>query len=117
MAATAITADNRSRIVMLAFGNMQHGNSMYWAYLAVKPTRYEEFRRIMAGKKYNIQNFVKDEFGEVVVSGEGGLPPRDVTKKVAQLFGIPINELFADINPIPVIEQAIEKLKKNSESE
>src|SRR5437763_1785055 len=116
MADTAITQDSAARIIMLAFGNMEQGNGMYWAYVAVKPSRYEEFKRAMAGKQYNIQNFVKDEFGEVVVSGEGGLPPRDVTKQVAQLFGIPINQLFSDADPMPIINKAIDKLKENNGS-
>jgi len=107
-----ITPDSAARIVMLAFGNMDQGG-MYWAYVAVKPSRYEKFKRLMVGKKYNMQNFVKDGFGEVVVSGEGSLPPRDVTKQVAELFGVPINQLFADIDPVAVIEQNIEKFKEN----
>ena len=108
-----VTPDNLARIVMLAFGNMETGNSMYWAYVAVKPSRYEEFRQALAGRKYNIQNFVKDEFGEVVVSGVGGVPPKEVTKQVADLFGVPINQLFADIDPMNVITQGIKKIEES----
>ena len=64
-----------------------------------------------------IVTYQKDEFGEVVVSGEGGLPPRDITKQVAQLFGVPINQLFADTDPMPIINNAIEKLKENNSTQ
>jgi len=114
-ATTSITPDNAARVIVLTFGNMEQGG-MYWAYVAVKPSRYEEFKRIAAGKKYNIQNFVKDGFGEVIVSGDGGLPPREVTKQVATLFNVPINQLFADIDPIVAIEKGIDKLIENDDN-
>ncbi len=107
--------DNVARVVMLAFGNMEQGG-MYWAYVAVRPSRYEEFKRRMTGKTYNIQNFVKDEFGEVVVSGEGGLPPREVTKQVALLFGVPVKQLFADIDPLEAIARGVKKLEENEDN-
>jgi hypothetical protein len=115
MAQTAIPPDDVARVVMLTFGNMERGG-MYWAYLAIKPSRYEEFKKISATKQYNIQNFVKDAFGEVIVSGEGGLPPRDVTKQVAKLFGIPYNQLFSDADPMPIIAKGIEKLQEKKSS-
>jgi hypothetical protein len=102
--------DSLSRIVMLAFGAMDHGGP-YWCYVAVKPSRYDEFRKVMATKKYNIQQFAGDDYGEIIVSGEGVTPPQDVTKKVAELFNVPIRELFADADPRQTIATKIQSLK------
>lgn len=101
-----------ARVVMLVLGNMDHGGP-YWAYVAIKPGRYEEFKHAIGTKKYNIQNFVKDEYGEAVVSGEGALPPQAVTKEVAALFNVPIKQLFADIDPLDAIARGIKKLEEN----
>jgi len=108
--ADPIAPDDIARIVMLAFGPMEQGGE-YWCYVAVRPGRYEEFKRAMAGKRYNIQHFEQDGYGEIIVSGDGGLPPRDVTKQVAQLFNIPIRQLFEDIDPQAAIAKGIEALK------
>ncbi|MDE3059777.1 MAG: hypothetical protein KGJ06_02055 [Pseudomonadota bacterium] len=107
---TRIDPDDVSRIIMLAFGSMEQGG-MYWCYVAVKPSRYDEFTRAMKSRQYNMQNFVGDGFGEVIVSGEGGLPPRDVTKQVAEIFGIPIKQLFASIDPMQAISRGVEAMK------
>ena len=105
--------DDVARIVMLAFGTMESGGP-YWCYVAVKPSRYEEFKRAMESKKYNMQNYAKDGYGEVVVSGEGALPPQDVTKQVAMMFNVPIKDLFADADPIVLINSKMKKLSENS---
>lgn len=103
--------DDVSRILMLAFGKMEDGVNMFWCYVAVKPSRYDEFRRTMAGKYYNLQNYVTDGFGEIVVSGPGGLPPKEVTALVGKQFGIPLKDLFADVDPMQKISKGIEVLK------
>ena len=90
--------DSLSRIVMLTFGHMEQGGS-YWCYVAIKPSRYDAFRAAMYSMTYNIQNFDKDEFGEIIVSGHGDRPPRDVTQKVAKMFDIQIRDLFKDEQP------------------
>ena len=111
MESKAINPDNLSRIVMLTYGAMEHGGP-YWCYVAVKPSRYEEFQSRLASKKYNIQNFSEDAFGEVIVSGEGITPPQDITKQVANLFNIPFKDFFRDIDPKKTI---INKIQSNNE--
>src|SRR5256885_2234154 len=101
--------DNISRIIMLAFGQTDHDGT-YWCYVAVKPSRYDDFAKNIAGKKYNLQNYVADGFGEIIVSGEGGLPPQEVSAQVAQIFGIPLKDLFAGGNPKAAITTKIEAL-------
>jgi len=103
------TTDDKARVIMLTFGHLEQGG-MYWCYVAVKPTRYEEFKKLTGGKQYNIQNFVADGFGEIVVSGEGSLPPKEVTQQVAEIFGVPIKQLFADIDPLSEIAKELAKI-------
>ena len=102
--------DDLSRVIMLAFGKLEQGGT-YWCYVAIKPSRYDDFQRVMAAKNYNIQNFVKDGFGEIVVSGEGDLPPQYITKRVADLFGVPIKSLFADVDPKAEIDKKLKDFK------
>lgn len=116
MTGKPVNPDQHSRIVMLAFGKMEHGGN-YWCYVSVKPSRYDDYQRRLATKQYNMQNFVADGFGEVIVSGEGNLPPQDVTKKVAQMFGIPIKELFAQAEPKQAAMDKVNALKIDDKKE
>jgi len=111
-----INPDNVGRMVMLAYGLMSDSKP-FWCYVAVKPSRYDELRRIIAGKKFDIRNYEKEGFGEIIVSGESVIPPQDVTKKVASMFKIPIRQLFADIDPKEEITKEIERLNNESGEE
>lgn len=92
-----IQPDDVSRIIVLAHGLMED-RGRYWCYVAVKPSRHQEFKSAIA-KKYNIQNFVDDGYGEVIVSGRGGEPPADVTQQVADMFGVKPETFFTDPDP------------------
>ena len=83
--------DSASRLITLVRGVMEQGG-FYWCYVAVKPELITKFQKAIA-TKYNIQNFVKDAYGEVVVSGRGKVPPLEVTKKVEEMFGVTLQEL------------------------
>lgn len=83
--------DNSPRLVTLVRGIMEQGG-FYWCYVAIKPELIKKFQKAVANK-YNIQNFVKDAYGEVVVSGSGKKPPVEVTKKVEEMFGVTLQEL------------------------
>ena len=83
--------DSASRLVVLVRGLMETRGS-YWCYVAVKPSLASKFQKAIAAK-YNIQNFVKDAYGEVIVSGIGRTPPQEVTEKVAEIFGISPKDL------------------------
>ena len=86
MTDATIDRDNVSRLVVLVRGLMETRGS-YWCYVAVKPSLAKKFKNAIASK-YNIQNFVKDAYGEVIVSGKGRTPPQEVTEKVAEIYGI-----------------------------
>ncbi len=84
-------AQNDSRLVTLVRGVMEQGG-FYWCYLAVKPDLIKKFQQAVANK-YNIQNFVKDAYGEVVVSGHGKEPPTEITKKVEEMFKVTFQQI------------------------
>jgi len=99
-----------ARIVMLVYGLMSNSNP-FWCFVAVKPTRYKELQGLVAAKKLDLRNYVADGFGEIVVSGEGVVPPNDVVKTVAKMFDVPVRKLFDDVDPNDAISKEIEKLK------
>jgi hypothetical protein len=113
MSKNKIDPDQHSRIVMLAYGKMNHGGP-YWCYVSVKPSQYDAFQAALATKQYNMQNFVSDGYGEVVVSGEGAKPPHDVTAKVAHMFNVPIDQLFKEADPKKLVFAKIEELREVS---
>lgn len=109
-------ADTLSRIIALTFGHMDNGGN-YWCYVAVKPSRYDEFQKAMSSKAYNIQRFPDDGYGEVIVSGEGITPPPEVTSQVAKLFNIPVKDFFKDIDPKKTISDKLQYIAKTPTNE
>lgn len=91
MSSAPASQDNASRLITLVRGMMEQGG-FYWCYVAVKPNLVTKFQQAIKNK-YNIQNFVKDAYGEVVVSGRGKEPPEDVTKKVEEMFGVTFQQI------------------------
>lgn len=106
------TPDHLARMVMLIYGTMSDTNP-FWCFVSVKPSQHSRLQRLVAEKKFDIRNFVKDGFGEIIVSGEGVVPPGDVVKKVAQMFNIPIRDLFRDDYDMDaIIAKEVERVKK-----
>lgn len=103
MAEATLSKDDIYRVITLVRGNMEDGGN-YWCYLAVKPSRYDEFR-VAALQQYNIQNFASDGYGEVVVSGTGVDPDAEVTEQVAKLFGTTVDKLFSGADPVVEIDR------------
>lgn len=103
--------DDVARVIVLVRGLMENGG-FYWAYVAVKPTLHKQFAEAIA-KKYNIQNFVKDQYGEVIVSGQGKNPPDEVTKKVAEMFSTTPDKFFTETDMDAALDR---KLAETSES-
>jgi hypothetical protein len=91
------------RNIVLIRGLMEQGG-FYWCYVAVKPSLLVKFQQAVASK-YNIQNFVKDGFGEVVVSGRGRMPPQHIIAELTEKLGVEFESL-EDVSP----EIAREKL-------
>ena len=89
--AEQVDKNGDSRLITLVRGLMERGG-FYWCYLAIKPSLAKKFQQAVANK-YNIQNFAKDEYGEVIVSGRGKEPPAEITKKVTEMFGVTMKQI------------------------
>lgn len=99
------TANNAAdkRVIILLRGVME-GGGFYWCYVAVKSDLIRQFQKAVAAK-YNIQNFAKDGYGEVVVSGRGRNPPDDVTQKLSEKLGISFENIDGESS-----ETSVEKI-------
>jgi hypothetical protein len=101
-------ADTLSRVIMLLYGQMDHGGP-FWCYVAIKPSQFEAFKAAEKSGSIDLYNF--EPFGEVIVSAEGKTPPDDVTLKVAEMYGADPSTFFQPIDPIAEIGKKIEELK------
>jgi hypothetical protein len=102
--------DNVSRIIMLVYGKMEHGGP-FWCYVAVKPSKYDEFKRAESMGTLDLYNF--DGYGEIIVSAEGETPPEEVTIKVAEMYNTDASQFFQPIDPQAVIAEKIAEMKRN----
>ena len=100
--------DKLSRVIMLLYGKMDHGGP-FWCYVAVKPSKFEAFKKAEKEGRIDLYNF--DAYGEVIVSAEGQTPPEEVTLKVAEMYGADPSTFFQPIDPIAEIGKKIEELK------
>ena len=71
------------RLITLVYGSMKNGKP-FWLYAAVKPDAYKAFQEAQKNSAINFQDF--DTFGEVIVAGEGQVPPVEVTLKIAEVY-------------------------------
>lgn len=112
MTSAVADSDNSLRLITLVRGMMQQGG-FYWCYVAVKPELMRKFQQAVKNK-YNIQNFVKDEYGEVVVSGRGKEPPAEISKKVSEMFGVTFQQIESGNAEVSIekILSAMEESKK-----
>lgn len=100
--------DNLSRVIMLLYGQMDHGGP-FWCYVAVKPSQFEAFKAAEKAGTIDLYNF--EPYGEVIVSAEGQTPPEEVTLKVAEMYGADASTFFQPIDPIAEIGKKIDELK------
>lgn len=109
---SAPAAPDDIRIITLIRGMMQQGG-FYWCYLAIKPELMKKFQQAVKNK-YNIQNFVKDEYGEVIVSGRGKQPPVEITNQVSEMFDVTFEQIDAGTAEVSIakILSAMEEAKK-----
>ncbi|MFN8891664.1 MAG: hypothetical protein ACK530_03345 [Alphaproteobacteria bacterium] len=101
------TADDVSRIIMLLKGVMDHGGP-FWCYVALKPSQFSAFKAAQPAGEIDLYAF--DDYGEVVVSGEGETPPYTVTEEVARMYGADPRTFFRDIDPLAEIAEKMRLL-------
>ncbi len=86
------------RIIVLIYGQLENGAPL-WVFAAVRPARYPLFQAAYRTGALDIHQF--DLYGEIVVSGEGAVPPDDVTLKVAEIYGTNAAELMQAVQEPP----------------
>jgi hypothetical protein len=79
------------RIIVLMYGILENGNP-YWLFAGVRPSDYALFLAAQRENKLDLYNF--SPYGEIIISGEGGSPPDEVTEKVAEMFQTDVNTLM-----------------------
>ncbi len=81
-------ADATHGIVHIITGRDANGEPFY-AYVSVKPSRYEEFLLITrAGEEMDLA-----EFGRILSAGFGEEPPNDVRARMEEKYGVDHNFL------------------------
>lgn len=104
--------DAVSRIIMLVYGTMEHGGP-FWCYVAVKPSMYDAFKAAEKSGTLDLYNF--ESMGEIIVSAEGETPPEEVTMKVAELYNTDPSKFFQPVDPMKVISDKIDEMKRKDE--
>jgi hypothetical protein len=79
-------ADENTAILAYSNGKTEDGRP-YYAYLAVKPSKYEEFYRRSAAK----ETFPLGQYGLILVSDFAVGPPPEVIKYMKETFGFDEN--------------------------
>jgi hypothetical protein len=75
-------SDEYTSILVFIHGAMADGRP-YYAYVAVKPSKYKEFSALTANK----QNFVINDYGKVLMCGYTYDPPPRVVERMRKEYG------------------------------
>jgi len=105
-----VNPDDVTRIIMLIYGKLDDGGP-FWCYVAVKPSKFEDFKKAEAEGSIDLYAFAP--FGEVIVSAAGQTPPEEVTRKVAEMYGADPSTFFQPMDPIKAVGDKLEEWEKN----
>lgn len=72
-----------ARTIILLRGVLE-SNEPFWAFAAIRPSRYQEFQLAQRAGKVDLEAFAP--WGELIISGEGKTPPKIVLDKVATMY-------------------------------
>lgn len=106
----SLDPDEVARIIVLVYGFLAD-EKPFWAYVAVKPSMYQEFQRRQQAGTLDLYQF--DPLGEVIVSGTGETPPEDVTIKVAELYETDPRGFFQTVDPIKEVAEKVAALEES----
>ena len=105
-----VNADDVTRIILLIYGKLDTGGP-FWCYVAVKPSKFEDFKKAEAEGKIDLYAF--EPYGEVIVSAAGETPPADVTAKVAEMYDADPSTFFQPMDPIKAVDEKLAEWQKN----
>lgn len=78
-------ADLLCTMVLLCRGVDAH-NRRFWAYMCIKPSMADAFRRAHEQGTFNM-----GDFGTIIEAGEGEQPPPDVLQRMERDYGVKAN--------------------------
>lgn len=107
-----LSPDNIARMITMVFGKMGNGQP-FWCFIAIKPSCIDEVSTRVKNKTLDLTSYVDDGFGEIIVSGEGLMPPPDVVRVVAQMSNVPLRQMFQHFDMDEVIKREVDTLKKH----
>jgi hypothetical protein len=86
--------EDKTRTIVLLYAMFENGNPC-WVFVAVKPSKYQPF--LNAQKEGKIDLYAFEDYGEIIVSGEGKSPPDEIILKVAEMYQTDPTTLFNSI--------------------
>ncbi len=100
--------DLLARVIVLIYGLLE-GGKPFWLYAAVKPSQYQPFLKAQKEGKLNLQAF--EEYGELIIAGEGQSPPAEVTLKVAEVYQTDPAKFFDTQDPEKAVADKLKEQK------
>ena len=101
--------DQSARVIYVVYGMLKTGDP-FWCCVAVKPSKRHLFLQLQADDKLDLYKF--DDFGEIIVSGDGKGPDEEIARQVAVLYGVDFNDWKRPVN----IDAAIDDAVRNNQS-
>jgi hypothetical protein len=83
MDTTVDPSQEKTRTIVLIYGSLDNG-APFWVYAAVRPSKYQDMLTAQKTTGLDLHHF--EEYGEIIVSGEGPTPPDSVTLSVAEMY-------------------------------
>jgi hypothetical protein len=117
-------ADEEMAVLSYVHGTMEDGRP-YYAYVAIKPSRYREFHALTAARKA----MVIGDYGTVIAAGFESEPPPEVVKEMREAYGfddqyegklkqeaLKQQQAFFEEQEKTRIDDIVRKLKRKSDS-
>jgi len=65
-------------------GGTQEDGQAFWAYILMKPERYEEYySQVMTGEKLDLT-----DYGDILQQGFGAQPPAEIQQQITEKYGM-----------------------------
>ena len=75
--------EDLKRTIVLLYGIMDNGKP-FWVFAAIRPSKYQNFLTVQKEGAIDLEKF--EQYGELIISGEGKSPPDEVILKVAEMY-------------------------------
>lgn len=86
--------ENLKRTIVLMYGIMGNGKP-FWTFAAIRLNKYQPFLAAQKEGAIDLEKF--EQYGELIITGEGKSPPEDVILKVATMYQTDPEALAANL--------------------